>query len=151
MRDCYKEWSKTYYLLIVCVSINKVSWQRANNTTASICGKGYKTNSTVMISPSVGGPGLSVVVNAAGITRDKSLLKMTEEAYDEVLKVNLKVCTLFSVSPMINKKGGGGVEHLEAVYALAQTLLHYYLLLREHGKRGGAASTFPPRGKHCSS
>ena len=61
-----------------------------------------------MISPSVGGPGLSVVVNAAGIIRDKSLLKMTEEAYDEVLKVNLKVCTLFSVSPMINKKGGGG-------------------------------------------
>ena len=38
-----------------------------------------------------GSPGLSVVVNAAGITRDKSLLKMTEDAYDEVLKVNLKV------------------------------------------------------------
>ena len=38
-----------------------------------------------------GGPPLSVVVNAAGITRDKSLLKMTEEAYDDVIRVNLKV------------------------------------------------------------
>ena len=32
-----------------------------------------------------------MVVNAAGITRDKSLLKMTEEAYDDVIRVNLKV------------------------------------------------------------
>lgn len=41
-----------------------------------------------------GGPGLSVVVNAAGITRDKTLLKMSEEAFDEVVKVNLKVHTI---------------------------------------------------------
>ena len=38
-----------------------------------------------------GGPQLSAVVNAAGITRDKNLLKMTEQAYDEVIKINLKV------------------------------------------------------------
>jgi NAD(P)-dependent dehydrogenase (short-subunit alcohol dehydrogenase family) len=37
-----------------------------------------------------------VVVNAAGITRDKSLLMMTEQAYDEVVKVNLKGTFLVS-------------------------------------------------------
>ena len=34
---------------------------------------------------------LSVVVNGAGIIRDKMLLKMTEEAFEEVIDVNLKV------------------------------------------------------------
>lgn len=45
----------------------------------------------VCVPLNTGGPGLSVVVNAAGITRDKTLLKMSEEAFDEVIKVNLKV------------------------------------------------------------
>lgn len=43
-----------------------------------------------------GGPQLSILVNGAGITRDKSLLKMTEEAYDDVLRVNLKGTFLVS-------------------------------------------------------
>ncbi|CAI8050668.1 Estradiol 17-beta-dehydrogenase 8 [Geodia barretti] len=43
-----------------------------------------------------GGPQLSAVVNAAGITRDKNLLKMTEQAYDEVIKINLKGTFLVS-------------------------------------------------------
>ena len=34
---------------------------------------------------------LSVVVNGAGIIRDKMLWKMTEEAFEEVIDVNLKV------------------------------------------------------------
>ena len=33
----------------------------------------------------------SIVVNNAGITRDALLLKATEEQFDEVIKVNLKV------------------------------------------------------------
>ena len=39
----------------------------------------------------IGGPPLSVVVNAAGITQDRTLLKMTEKAFDDVISVNLKV------------------------------------------------------------
>ena len=38
-----------------------------------------------------GGPPLSVLVNSAGITRDSLLLKQTEEEFDTVLAVNLKV------------------------------------------------------------
>lgn len=33
----------------------------------------------------------SVVVNAAGITKDNFLLKMTESEFDDVINVNLKV------------------------------------------------------------
>ena len=45
------------------------------------------------------GPPLSVLVNSAGITRDSLLLKQTEEEFDSVLAVNLKV----------HDKGGRGV------------------------------------------
>ena len=34
---------------------------------------------------------LSIVVNGAGITRDKILWKMTEESFEEVIDINLKV------------------------------------------------------------
>lgn len=33
----------------------------------------------------------TILVNSAGITRDQLMLKMTEEDFDEVIKVNLKV------------------------------------------------------------
>lgn len=36
----------------------------------------------------------SVVVNSAGITRDNFLLKLSEEDFDEVINVNLKVVQL---------------------------------------------------------
>ena len=39
---------------------------------------------------------LSVVVNGAGIIRDKMLWKMTEESFEEVIDVNLKVCVIKS-------------------------------------------------------
>lgn len=38
---------------------------------------------------------LSVVVNGAGIIRDKMLLKMTEESFEEVIDVNLKVQLIY--------------------------------------------------------
>ena len=34
------------------------------------------------------------MVNSAGITRDKTMLKLTEENFDKVLEVNLKVHVL---------------------------------------------------------
>ena len=36
----------------------------------------------------------SIAVNSAGITRDAMMLKMTEENFDKVLSVNLKVCDI---------------------------------------------------------
>ena len=42
-------------------------------------------------------PPLSVVVNGAGIVRDALLLRQTENAFDEVIDVNLKVSDVHSV------------------------------------------------------
>jgi acetoacetyl-CoA reductase len=52
---------------------------------------------------------LDIVVNNAGITRDKSLRKMTEEDWDEVIRVNLNgtfYCTKTALPAMIDQKSG---------------------------------------------
>ena len=53
--------------------------------------------------------GVDVLVNNAGITRDKLLMKMSEEDWDRVLDVNLKSAFNFCkgvIRPMIKAKGG---------------------------------------------
>ena len=53
--------------------------------------------------------GIDILVNNAGITRDKLLLRMTEEDWDAVLDVNLKGtfnCTKAAVKHMIKYKSG---------------------------------------------
>jgi len=52
---------------------------------------------------------LDIVVNNAGITRDSSLRKMTEDAWDEVISVNLNgtfYCTKAALPAMIDQKFG---------------------------------------------
>jgi len=52
---------------------------------------------------------LDIVVNNAGITRDRSLRKMTEEDWDEVIGVNLNgtfYCTKAALPAMIDQKFG---------------------------------------------
>ena len=53
--------------------------------------------------------GIDILVNNAGITRDKLLLRMTEEDWDAVLNVNLKGtfnCTKEAVKYMVKHKSG---------------------------------------------
>jgi len=53
--------------------------------------------------------GVDVLVNNAGITRDTLLMRMSEEDWDSVLKVNLKSvfnCTRAVVRSMVKQKGG---------------------------------------------
>ena len=52
-------------------------------------------------------PPLSVVVNNAGIIRDALMLKMTEEDFDDVIRVNLKVTMIINyylTSSLVFKK-----------------------------------------------
>jgi len=52
---------------------------------------------------------IDVLVNNAGITRDTLLMRMTEEAWDTVIRVNLKGifnCTQAVVRPMIKQRSG---------------------------------------------
>lgn len=53
--------------------------------------------------------GIDILVNNAGITRDRLLLRMTEEDWDAVLNVNLKGtfnCTKAAIKYMIKRKSG---------------------------------------------
>jgi NAD(P)-dependent dehydrogenase (short-subunit alcohol dehydrogenase family) len=52
---------------------------------------------------------LDIIVNNAGINRDKSLRKMTDDEWDEVIHVNLNgtfYCTKAALPTMINQKFG---------------------------------------------
>jgi 3-oxoacyl-[acyl-carrier protein] reductase len=53
--------------------------------------------------------GIDILVNNAGITRDRLLLRMTEEDWDAVLNVNLKGtfnCTKAAIKRMVKRKSG---------------------------------------------
>jgi 3-oxoacyl-[acyl-carrier protein] reductase len=52
---------------------------------------------------------IDILVNNAGITRDNLLLRMSEDAWDDVISTNLRsayLCTRFALRPMIKQKGG---------------------------------------------
>ena len=52
---------------------------------------------------------VDVLVNNAGITKDSLMIKMKEEEWDEILRVNLKGCcnTIRVFSHFMIKSGGG--------------------------------------------
>ncbi len=61
---------------------------------------------------------LDVLVNNAGILRDKSLLKMDEEAWDAVIAVHLKgtfLCTQAAARQMVSQGGGGRIVNTTSV------------------------------------
>ena len=74
---------------------------------------------------------LDVLVNNAGITRDDLLLRMNEQAWDEVIRVNLKSCfntvkaatrtflkqrsgTIINISSVVGIKGNAGQANYAA-------------------------------------
>jgi NAD(P)-dependent dehydrogenase (short-subunit alcohol dehydrogenase family) len=62
--------------------------------------------------------GLDVLVNNAGILRDKTLLKMTEEMWDAVLRVHLKgtfLCTQAAAQQMKQQRRGGRIVNTTSV------------------------------------
>ncbi len=63
---------------------------------------------------------IDVLVNNAGITADSQLLKMTEDAFDKVIAVNLKGvynCTQI-VTPVMVENGGGVILNASSVVGL---------------------------------
>lgn len=61
---------------------------------------------------------LDVLVNNAGITMDTLLLRMTEEAWDKIMNVNLKSCfntVKAAVKPMMKQKGGSIINMTSVV------------------------------------
>jgi 3-oxoacyl-[acyl-carrier protein] reductase len=60
---------------------------------------------------------IDILVNNAGITRDRLLLRMTEEDWDVVLKVNLKGCfnTIKAVARIMAKQREGKIINISSV------------------------------------
>jgi len=61
---------------------------------------------------------VDVLVNNAGILRDKTLMKMDEEQWDQVIQVHLKgtfLCTQTVVKQMIAQGGGGRIVNTTSV------------------------------------
>ena len=63
---------------------------------------------------------IDILVNNAGITRDKTLLKMTEEQWKQVIEVNLTGVfnTTKAVAPYMVEKGYGRIINTSSVVAL---------------------------------
>ncbi|MBC8175564.1 MAG: 3-oxoacyl-[acyl-carrier-protein] reductase [Candidatus Marinimicrobia bacterium] len=64
---------------------------------------------------------VDILVNNAGIVRDKLILRMTEEDWDIVQKVNLKGCFngIKAVIPLMMKKRFGRIINITSVVALS--------------------------------
>ncbi len=63
---------------------------------------------------------LDILVNNAGITRDNLLLRMTEEAWDEVIGINLKSCfnTVKAVTRTMMKAKSGSIINITSVVGI---------------------------------
>ncbi len=64
--------------------------------------------------------GIRVLVNNAGITRDNLLMRMTEDHWDEVIRVNLKSCfnTVKAISRPMMKQKSGSIINITSVVGL---------------------------------
>ncbi len=63
---------------------------------------------------------LDILVNNAGITMDSLLLRMTEEAWDKIIQMNLKSCfnTVKAVCKPMMKQKGGSIINMTSVVGL---------------------------------
>lgn len=63
---------------------------------------------------------LDILINNAGITRDNLLLRMNEEAWDEVININLKSCfnTVKAVTRTMMKAKAGSIINITSVVGI---------------------------------
>ncbi|MHA7130317.1 3-oxoacyl-[acyl-carrier-protein] reductase [Algoriphagus namhaensis] len=64
--------------------------------------------------------GLDILINNAGITRDNLLMRMTEEAWDEVIGINLKSCfnTVKAATRTMMKAKAGSIINITSVVGI---------------------------------
>ena len=74
------------YSLKSLISGDHLSFQCDVSNSASVTNLVNKIKEKYSAAP-------QIAVNAAGITRDKTMMKLTEEDFEKVINVNLKVCT----------------------------------------------------------
>lgn len=64
---------------------------------------------------------IDILVNNAGITADAALKRMTEEQWDDVIRVNLKsvFCMTKAVQPHMWRQGSGSIVNISSVVGIA--------------------------------
>lgn len=64
--------------------------------------------------------GADILVNNAGITRDGLMLRMSEQAWDDVINVDLKAayCTIHALLPKMMRKKGGSIINISSIVGL---------------------------------
>ena len=111
--------------------------EKAQETVQEIEAKGWKaqmyqcdvsdmTSCGEMIAELIKAYGrIDILVNNAGITRDNLLMRMSEEEFDEVIRVNLKGCfnTMKHVSRYMLKQKGGRIINISSVTGLIGGIL----------------------------
>lgn len=65
--------------------------------------------------------GADILVNNAGITRDGLMLRMTEQAWDDVISVDLKAAfnTIQAVLPKMMRKKGGSIINISSIVGVS--------------------------------
>lgn len=153
------------------VMLSDVQAEALENTRSALAAEGFKVGACVgnvakaddaerLVAACIDTFGaLDLVVNNAGITRDGLLVRMTEEAWDAVLNVNLKGTFLVSraaVKHMMKRKTGviiniasviglmGNAGQANYAASKAGIIAFTKSLAKEFGKRGIRANAIAP-------
>jgi 3-oxoacyl-[acyl-carrier protein] reductase len=108
-------------------SVEKGQALEAELTAFGIKAKGYRSDASdfkaadELVNAVVADFGaLDILINNAGITRDNLLMRMTEEAWDEVIGINLKSCfnTVKAVTRTMMKAKAGSIINITSVVGI---------------------------------
>jgi 3-oxoacyl-[acyl-carrier protein] reductase len=108
-------------------SIEKGQALEAELTAFGVKAKGYRSDASdfkaadELVSAVVAEFGrLDILINNAGITRDNLLMRMTEEAWDDVIGINLKSCfnTVKAVTRTMMKAKAGSIINITSVVGI---------------------------------
>jgi 3-oxoacyl-[acyl-carrier protein] reductase len=108
-------------------SVEKGQALEAELTSFGIKAKGYRSDASdfkaadELVNAVVADFGaLDILINNAGITRDNLLMRMTEEAWDDVIGINLKSCfnTVKAVTRTMMKAKAGSIINITSVVGI---------------------------------
>jgi 3-oxoacyl-[acyl-carrier protein] reductase len=108
-------------------SVEKGQALEAELTAFGVKAKGYRSDASdfkaadELVSAVVAEFGrLDILINNAGITRDNLLMRMTEEAWDDVIGINLKSCfnTVKAVTRTMMKAKAGSIINITSVVGI---------------------------------
>ena len=112
-------------------SIEKGQALEAELTAFGVKAKGYRSDASdfkaadELVNAVVAEFGaLDILINNAGITRDNLLMRMTEEAWDDVIGINLKSCfnTVKAVTRTMMKAKAGSIINITSVVGIKGNL-----------------------------